>query len=874
MIKSSIMFSAHAIHVLVRNTLIFFVVLCTALFVWLSLGVSVDKVKIAQYHMEGLYIKLDKRLTLKADKVVIPRPKASPSWESVDETFERIKYLLTFFEHIDLKQIEFENNILGIHFLDNILQISSKEYLVRGNVHREGKMLIGKIPMLQLKEHNIVVRGEFSYDLHQDRLQVEGKFLYGEIVGFFSAFKQGESIEFTLSTDGFHDLRSIIDKFAIHPSVKPWIVEHIKAKRYQLISLRAKGDITTSGFRLDLDSLKGVALFEGVSISFKQELPPVLARSMTLHYSHQKGLEFDLEHPSYLGKNLNGSAVTIGHLQDDNTTLHLHLKFDTRFDKEVQDILKAYGIEVPVLQKSGKVIASLDAQIALKEPQSHFEADVQFEEGDVEIKGVRLPVKSGRLHYEGSRIELDGIVLKDEMYEGVVDGTIDLSNKRASLLFDAKTVALSKENELLFGLKDRKIPFRLSYAKGVEIEMPQYEIALRSKEDKITLVLENLSKIAPFVSDEIPIHEGGKLTIETKDFEKFDFKGMLMRNASFIYRDTDRCETQIPVEGHFSKDNIEVYAFGRKLYYNKKKNRISLKGLHIDFKKFLQYEEKFYANSQKQKNPSKKSLVILGKQSHLRYENYRLITDSYDVEVKPNGDIQAIGSADGDIVKFIKRGKEITLQALRIKDKTLHPLINFTGLQNGRYSLTKKGNPQNVMKGEIILEGGVMKDFKAYNNTLAFINTIPALATLQNPGYSSEGFEIKSGVVEYRMIKRTKIIFDSIYIEGKSATIIGKGALDLEKKTIDIELGIQVARTLGKVVGSIPLVGYILVGKEKSLTVGLQISGSLDKPEVSISAAKDILSYPLQLIKRTFEAPAELLTPTATQTESIQEDTK
>ena len=45
------------------------------------------------------------------------------------------------------------------------------------------------------------------------------------------------------------------------------------------------------------------------------------------------------------------------------------------------------------------------------------------------------------------------------------------------------------------------------------------------------------------------------------------------------------------------------------------------------------------------------------------------------------------------------------------------------------------------------------------------------------------------------------------------------------------------------------------------MTVGLQITGNLDKPNVSISAAKDILSYPLEIIKRTIEAPQHLLSP-------------
>ncbi len=52
---------------------------------------------------------------------------------------------------------------------------------------------------------------------------------------------------------------------------------------------------------------------------------------------------------------------------------------------------------------------------------------------------------------------------------------------------------------------------------------------------------------------------------------------------------------------------------------------------------------------------------------------YTLLTDSYDVEIKKNGDIKAIGSSDGDIIKFSKTKEIVSIQALRIKDKVLHP---------------------------------------------------------------------------------------------------------------------------------------------------------------------------------------------------------
>lgn len=243
----------------------------------------------------------------------------------------------------------------------------------------------------------------------------------------------------------------------------------------------------------------------------------------------------------------------------------------------------------------------------------------------------------------------------------------------------------------------------------------------------------------------------------------------------------------------------------------------------------------------------------------MRYGKYSLITDSYDVEVKSNGDVKALGSSSGDIVKFSKTGDILSMQALRVQDKVLHPLIDFKGLQNGRYTLKLSGDPEETMKGKIIVEGGVMKDFKAYNNTLAFINTLPTLAVLQNPGYSSEGFTIEEGVAEYTMIKQDKIVFDSIYIKGTSATIAGTGEIDLEKRTIRLDLAIHSGRELGKLVGSLPIVGYIITGDDKSMTFGLQITGSLDKPEVKTSATQDILALPLKILQRALDAPKKLI---------------
>ncbi len=859
MIKTSAIFSAHAIHVLIRNTLIFFIVLFIVLFAWLSVGVEIDTFKASGYRVDGLYIKLDKKLTLKADKVVIPQRKENPSFDRIDETLESIKYLLTFFEHIDLKKIVFDNNILGIYFYDNILQLSSKDYLVRGNVHREGKMLIGEIPILLLKDQNVTMRGTFRYDLHEDVLTTKGKFALDRFIGDFEASKIQDEITFSLKSEPFSDLKEIVDRFPMIPAVRSWLLDKVQAKNYQLLSLTGGGTIVDKAFKINLDLLKGKVRFSDVSIYFKEGLDPVLAPSFVLSYTNKSGLFFDLKKPRYRGRNLDGTTVSIVNLRDYNTTLKLDLHMRSPIDKTMHKILSAYDIPMPVMQEQGDVNATIRLDIPLKHKGITVLTDLTLGKGKIVVNHIPFFVQSGYVSYADGLVHLNDIVLSHSTYNGILDGDIDLHKSTAFMLFDMKYLTLKAKDEVLISLKNEKIPVTLNYKDYIDISIPKYTLKLLSRKDKTILTIDDLNKVKQCISDAIPIENGGNLKIKTKEFKTYTFKGVMKRESCFLYEKEDVCFVNVPYHGTVTQNDIQFYAFNDRLYYQKSKSRLIFNGINIDLKRFLAQENKSLKKRKKVKSGTK--LIIIGKKSHLRYDDYSLNTDSYDVEVKNNGDIKAIGSTDGDIVKFTKVNDILTLQALRIKDKVLQPLINFYGLQGGRYSITKTGVPSKVMKGEIIVEGGVMKGFKAYNNTLAFINTIPALATLHKPGYSSEGFTIESGVIEYRMIKTDKIVFDSIYIKGDSATIVGKGEVDLKKKTINVELGIQVARELGKVVGSIPLVGYILVGKDKSVTVGLKIMGSLEKPDVSVTAAKDILSYPLDIIKRTIEAPGQLLTP-------------
>jgi len=869
--------------------LIFLVIVCVALFIWLKVGIKADLFVFGKYKVEKLYIKLDKKLTFKAESISIPKSKANPSFDNIDKTFDTIRYLFTFFDYIALNKITFNNNHMRIIFANEILYITSDDYKIAGNIHRLDKKLVAEVSMLYIKKKNITLVGKLEYDLDTDILKAEGNFKAYNIKGTFNAKNENEKVDFKVDTSAFTDLRTLVNTFELEEDVKAWVVDKIRADSYRLRGLRGTVHIENDAYNVDYEALRCNLILNNAKIRYEESLEEILAKNVQITFK-DKTLFFDLEEPTYLGRNLIGSKVLLTGLLDTKTRLELDLNITTPIDTEVQKVLKAYRLDIPVTHKGNdanlkvkmhiplddaskkdedirtwvkvnvgrgtlkykKIVLPLKtARVAYNSTKKHeIIFDSTLKKGNIKIGKTNFPVRSGKIHYEQKIATLKNIHIQNDWYDAKVSGKINTKRKKANLTLNAKKIAIGGKNKVLL-LKDKRFPFSVDYKKEVKVKVPSLALEIKGKKKGLYIKLSKLKKLNPYLQDISLKIDGGKLNITSYENSKYTFNGEIRRNACFLYTKNNRCYTKIPIHGKLSKNNLDIYAFSKRVHYNSAKSRIKIKNINIDLEKFLR-------SKKKRKKGKRKNLVILGKKSNIRYKKHTLVTDSYDLEVKSNGDVKAFGSLDGDIVKLSIKGKKFSLKALRVKDKMLHPLINFKGLKHGRYTIKQSGNPDKVMHGQIIVEGGVLSGFKTYNNTLAFINAIPAIATFSNPGFSEKGFNIEEGVVEYRKTGN-RIIFDSIYIKGSSATIAGKGEIDIVKKTIKMDLAIQTAREFGKLVGSLPLVGYILMGKDKSMTIGLKISGSLNKPIVKTSAAEDILTLPLQLIKRTLESPAHIL---------------
>ncbi len=82
---------------------------------------------------------------------------------------------------------------------------------------------------------------------------------------------------------------------------------------------------------------------------------------------------------------------------------------------------------------------------------------------------------------------------------------------------------------------------------------------------------------------------------------------------------------------------------------------------------------------------------------------------------------------------------------------------------------------------------------------------------------------------------------------------MGNGRADFNTNQLDGSLTLK--SDLGSKLGKIPMVGYILLGDDGSLSTTVTLSGKLDDPKISTAIAKEIVTAPFNILKRTLVYP-------------------
>lgn len=144
---------------------------------------------------------------------------------------------------------------------------------------------------------------------------------------------------------------------------------------------------------------------------------------------------------------------------------------------------------------------------------------------------------------------------------------------------------------------------------------------------------------------------------------------------------------------------------------------------------------------------------------------------------------------------------------------------------------------------------------------MAFIDTIPALLSLKNPGFNQDGYYVKNGTIQFGLNEEFLAI-QALELNGSSIDIKGKGILSLKNNNLDFYAQLITVKSLSNIINKIPLVNYILLGKEGKIYTNFKIQGTSENPIIQTQVTQDILLSPFNVLKRVIVSPFEIFNKT------------
>lgn len=190
-----------------------------------------------------------------------------------------------------------------------------------------------------------------------------------------------------------------------------------------------------------------------------------------------------------------------------------------------------------------------------------------------------------------------------------------------------------------------------------------------------------------------------------------------------------------------------------------------------------------------------------------------------------------------------------------------------TGTLTLNGNLTARGNTLLEIKKSALgnirlnMNNGKVKKFSTLAKVFSILN-VSQLLKFKLPDMSSGGMpysSIKGSIAVKDGIMTTQDLF----INSNAINVSIVGDADIVKEELNLTLGAQPLQTVDKIVNRIPIVGWLLTGKEKNLlTAYFEAKGKWSDPKVSAIPVKSMGKGILNIFIRAFELPVKLFTDT------------
>ena len=874
---------------IVLLTLLFtFFLLIGGLFVALYRGIHIQEFQVANLNFKGLYLKLDNKFILTLNQLQISQPSTkTPSNISIQDAikwFHRSLVAMSYF-----KLLEIRNIILPDQQQASILY-DGKRY--------------------ELLFPSVVARFQLTQTSNNVRLAIQKLFfekLQINTVGKFEFLLDKNQLNFALISNSTHPLMSPEEKLVIKgssdlnvlhlsafstlihtlapfenqikkiPALHKWLMQKASFKNIRVENLFFSAPLNDSFLPKLLKSLYAKLTLEDVSLTLESQIPPITTPHLTTQFKDGT-LSFFLTSPLYDGVSIEGSHVELKHFDKNLTTL-VHIKSqDATLDPKLHALLRAYDIDFNVSQVDSKMQTDLLLSFEDTEEKLNISAKGNFRAKDANFDLFGFPIFANSLNvvldltptHSHIFVNDSKISFQEPQFEGLINCDINLEKKqvkgKANLdSFQIKTQDSSSPFGEIFSIDKQIFPqlsFFVDFISTPKITLPDFQTQITLGEST-DILLSNLSKISPYSNllKYLGISQG-EVALQSKDFKTIFLQTQLSDLKYPIFDKKWQPITELNMTFKITPNRLYASSLDESMIFDLQEDllKIQFENKNFDLDAFsksaiplLAQTTQTTQTTQKAPTPKKEKsnfhLYMIAKDSQVNFKDFKIPADEVIVNMQNHG-IKIDFTHKNGVANIDLYDNIVKFNADNFSGNFINTIAQKSVVDGGLFS-ARGIYKDKVMRGEVQMQNTIFKNFATLQNVIALIDTIPSLIVFKKPGLGANGYEVNHGRItfdfndEFLGLKKIDLVGSSIDVEGS-------GLINLSTKELDIALSISTIKALSEVLSKIPIVGYLLLGKEGKISTGVVIKGTLQDPKSEVSVAQDILSAPFKIIQRIF----------------------
>lgn len=832
-----------------------------AFYAFLYNGIKIQSFGLAGTQIQGFYLRLDKKLILEINSLHINSLNSSDSNFDIPAQIriaKNIHFILQYFEKIDIQNIFMQDYRANLFYDGDNFTLNLPEIYAKINLIEDASRVLIQIHDLYLKPYGIYYSGSGEYDLRNQKVLLNGSLdilnkesYYSYVRLKLNAQSDLKTLHLRGSSNVFGDiqfLRPLLPKIE-NALVDAWIFDNYSVESAQIDDFSVA--IPLSGNNIlqkAIESLNILGTARNAEVIFHPNLPPAHAESVKLVFANN-ALEFHLQSPTYQKHLAKGTMVALRNLVSNKPSLELSLNTNAPLDSSIMQVLKAYDITLPITAPNANIVTNLFLNLDLMTHVINVKGLFKAQDSEVLLNGIPFFTKTLNVQLNNHIIKVESQNLS---YSNLLqsDANFTINTAEHHISGDILIHSLVLADTDILQISNHSLPFDIDFSNHASIHLTLPTLNFMANiADSYTFKIENLSHFLPFskVLRDYKV-TNGTMQLETQNFTHYNGifriltnQVLLLDKATLDPISTMDLSLQYTPQGY----SLESQNSLLKLQRDSTTQQIVFKDIALNLDKLEDI-----------KSQDTIPIQIKGINSNIIFKELTFLSDSFEFHLNDNTITGNLKHKNG-IADLYKRGNGITIDAREFGDSFINTLAKKHAFSRGRFFLNANTNEKGVLVGEAKLFNTSLDELNVLQNLMAFIDTIPSLLSFKPPGFNDEGYYLENGTIHFGL-NDTFLAIDKLDFNGSSIDIRGQGILQLESKIIDFNAELITAKSLSGIINKIPLVNYILLGKDGTISTAFKISGTLENPQIQTQTAQDIMLAPFNILMRTITSPFEI----------------